>query len=316
MSYTRPWKSRTDQLALLKSRGLVVTDDEAAKDQLGRIGYYRLSGCWYPFRQTGWLNGKHTVLDEFRGNSRFKDVVDLYVFDKKLRLIALDALERIEVAIRVEIAHTLGEHDTFAHHNGTNLDGAFTRPVTRRQSKHEEWLERYTRLLDRSKEDFISHYQQRHGLPLPIWVSIEIWDFGTMSIFYSGMKRKDRDAIAQKFGVADGRYMMSWLRSLNYLRNLCAHHSRLWNRNVVEQPKFPKGDAAGELANVSSPKLISRPFALFCILQSMMREICPNSHWHERVKSHLASFPQDHNGKCSLQQMGCPDNWEEWSLWN
>lgn len=316
MPYNRPWKSRSDQLALLKSRGLEVTDDEAAKDKLSKIGYYRLSGYWYPFRQTGWVNGKHTVLDNFREGSRFQDAVELYVFDKKLRLIALDALERIEVAIRVEIAHTLGERDTFAHQNGTNLDGRFTQSRGRRSSLHEGWLERYDRLLDRSKEDFIDHYKQRHGLPLPIWVSIEIWDFGTMSILYSGMKGKDRDAIAKKFGATDGRYMSSWLRALNNLRNVCAHHSRLWNKNILEQPKFPKGEDAGDLINVSSSKLIARPFALFCILQTLMREICPNSNWHERFKEHVTNFPKDNNDLCSLKQMGCPDNWEEWTLWS
>lgn len=312
MPYNRPWKDRADQIVLLQSRGLDISDADIAKECLAKIGYYRLSGYWYSFRE---LDANRKVTDQFKPDAKFSDAVDLYIFDKKLRLLALDALERIEVAIRVEIAHTLGARDTFAHQNGSHLDGSFTKRKGRYPSRHENWLNRYTNLLSQSKEDFVDHYQKTHGLPLPIWVSIEIWDFGAMSLLYSGMQRTDRDNIAQKFNAPDGRYLASWLRSLNYLRNICAHHSRLWNRNILEQPKIPPVAQAGDLIQLSSNKMIARSFLLFCILQTLMREICPNSQWHERFKQHMTSFPNISSGHCSLLQMGCPEHWEGWSLW-
>ncbi|MFC4994452.1 Abi family protein [Rubritalea tangerina] len=315
MPYTRPWLNRSDQLSLLKSRGLVVTDDQAAEEYLARIGYYRLSGYWYPYRHKISSGNTTKTYDQFIPDARFIDAVYLYVFDKKLRLLAMDALERIEIAIRVEIAHVLGEHDKFAHINGTLLDKSFLKPTKRRVPSHKGWVDRYNKLIKRSKEDFIHHYKKRHGLPLPIWVAIEIWDFGTLSFFYAGMKGRDRDAIARKFNAVDGRYLSSWLRSLNYLRNLCAHHSRLWNRNIIDQPIFPTGTAAGDLQHVSGAAHKARPFALFCILQRLMKEICPNSSWHTRFKEHMSHFPQDLNGHCTTKQMGCPQNWEGWSLW-
>lgn len=250
--------------------------------------------------------------DSFIPGTRFSDALNLYVFDKKLRLLVLDALERIEVAIRVDIAHRLGERDTFAYEHPQWFDGKFTqRGRNGEPGGHEKWLIHYDRLVDRSKETFIKHYKSKHGLPLPIWVAIEVWDFGAMSILFAGMKRTDRDWIGAKYGVADGGVFASWLRSLNYIRNLCAHHSRLWNRNVVDQARFPDAAVAGDLVHfIQHPHLIARPFAYFCILQWLMREISPNSHWHQRFTNHLVGFPEDEQGTCSLVQMGCPPQWE------
>ena len=316
MPYTRPWLSFEDQLKQLEDRGLLVTDRASAISYLDRVGYYRLSGYWYPFRENlpGNVIGKK---DTFIEGTHFSNALNLYVFDKKLRLIVMDALERIEVAIRVDIAHRLGERDTFAYLNARWFDGKFTQTGRNHQpSMHVKWIEHYGRLVSRSKETFISHYRQKHGLPLPIWVAIEIWDFGAMSLLFAGMKRPDRDWISKKYGVTDGRIFASWLRSLNYIRNLCAHHSRLWNRNIVDQARFPDAAEAGDLANfINDPHAIARPFAYFSILQWLMREISPNSHWHQRFKEHLRSFPVDAQGTCSLKHMGCPPDWESWDLW-
>src|SRR5690625_129193 len=117
----KPWKSMSDQLALLKGRRLLVDNESAALDYLARIGYYRLSGYWYPLRELD----KHASLqlrrpvrsDQFVSGSPFADVVKFYVFDKKLCIMSLAALERIDMALRVDVAHLLGERDPQAHQN-------------------------------------------------------------------------------------------------------------------------------------------------------------------------------------------------------
>ncbi|MFA1626344.1 Abi family protein [Rhizobium mongolense] len=128
-THPKVWKSYKDQLDILISRGLQVDDEDKALEYLEKIGYYRLSGYWYPFReQTGpfirltdkfrkpkKLKVETLRLDRFLNHASFQNAVDLYVFDKKLRLIALDALERIEVALRVDVSHTLGKADKFAY---------------------------------------------------------------------------------------------------------------------------------------------------------------------------------------------------------
>ncbi len=112
MEYSKPWKSYEDQLDLLVSRGLVVTDRPKALEYLKRIGYYRLSGYWFPFRER---SAAREVVDNFVAGATFENAVKLYVFDKQLRLLAMDALERIEIALRVDISHTLGKLDRFAY---------------------------------------------------------------------------------------------------------------------------------------------------------------------------------------------------------
>ncbi len=320
MNYARPWKSFAKQLEQLKARGMTVDNDAAAASYLSRIGYYRLSAYWYPFRRwsmqqetgTGWITHQRT--DAFQEGTRFVDAVNLYLFDKRLRLIALDALERIEVALRVDMAYLLGERNTFAHLDLNELHPGFAGKRQRDGTVHAAWCDRYRQLVARSKEDFVKHYHQKHGPDLPIWVAIEVWDFGTMSQLFAMMKVADQMQIAAKYGVADWKVFQSWLRSLSYLRNLGAHHSRLWNRNVVAQPKLP---AHGEIdwcdAFAGKNDLLAKPFLLLAICRHMVRRICPGTRWHVRLGEHLLSFPEQMAAQPrSVIDMGTPPAWESW----
>ncbi|MEW5835560.1 MAG: Abi family protein [Pseudomonadota bacterium] len=321
MNYARPWKSFGEQLELLKARGMAVDDEPAAASYLSRIGYYRLSAYWYPFRvwsmlqEAGTGRITHQRTDAFQDGTRFVDAVNLYLFDKKLRLIALDALERIEVALRVDIAYLLGERNTFAHLDPAELHPGFAGKLQRDgRTAHEVWRDRYQQLVARSKEEFVKHYHQKHGRDLPIWVAIEVWDFGTMSQLFAMMQVADKARIAAKYGISDWRVFQSWLRSLSYLRNLVAHHSRLWNRNVVEQPKLP---AAGEIAwcdaFAGKTDLLAKSFLLLAICRHMVRRICPGTAWHLRVADHLRSFPEQRVAQPrSVADMGTPPGWESW----
>jgi abortive infection bacteriophage resistance protein len=238
MPYAKPYLALPDQLNLIKSRGLHVADDAAAIDCLHRNGYYRLSAYWYPFCTI--VPGKRT--DVFMPGSSFEDVVNLYRFDKGLKLLLLDALEQVEIAGRVEIALTLGRRDTFAHENPRMFHPYFTSPRgTSGRSSYDDWLDKFNEQANRSKDEFVQHYERQYGSrsPLPIWIAIELWDFGLLSRAYSGLQNRDLIAIATRFGVPDWRLMVSWLRCLNYVRNVIAHHGRLWNLNLSENPKLP-----------------------------------------------------------------------------
>lgn len=321
MAYSRPWLSFTDQLALLKTRGLHVTDEPAALRHLERIGYYRLSAYSYPFRifdlQQDKTTGRIAAVrkDNFVPNTEFVDAVNLYLFDKKLRLLVLDALERIEVAVRVDIAYLLGQRDTFAHHHINQFHPTFSNKAGKNgRPRFEEWLTKYTELVNRSKEDFVEHYRNKHGNDLPIWVAIEVWDFGVMSQLFAMMKIKDQDHIAQKYGLNDGQVFQSWLRSLNYLRNLVAHHSRLWNRNIIDQPKLPaRGTLAWCDSFIGKPDMLAKPFLLVAICRHMVQLINPATQWQERLRMLLREFPQQYSDlKRSVQDMGAPIDWETW----
>jgi abortive infection bacteriophage resistance protein len=315
----KPWLSFSDQLQQLQARGLHVGDHATALDYLERLGYYRLSGYWYPLRAidraASQAQGKAVRLKTFVAGSRFEDVVRLYVFDKKLRLLALDALERIEMAVRVDVAHLLGRRDARAHENPACLHGSFTKRLlvsgpNKGMTEHQVWLDKYQSLLHRARnEPFVAHHRQQYG-SLPVWAATEVWDFGLLSRLFAGMQHADQQTIAALYGAPNGRAFAQWLRSLNFIRNVSAHHSRLWNMNVLEVSALPPG---------WSPQLNNkRPFFYFCLMQHLMRVICPNSSWGQRFKTLLADeFPATAaSQQLALTEFGVFPGWQGWALWS
>lgn len=327
INYPKEWHSFESQLDLVESRGLSVTDRPCALACLERIGYYRLSGYWYAFRERTevvWLaegakkpkkvRTDKMAMDEFKTGATFEQAVDLYVFDKQLRMLVMDALERIEIALRVDISHTLAERDKFSYLKPDYFHPKFSQQLDAKTglTKHHEWLGKHAQLITRSKEEFVRHNKEKYGLPLAIWVACEVWDFGTMSTLYDGMLEEMQDKISMQYGVDNGRLFATWLRSLNYLRNVCAHHSRLWNRNIVEQPKLP---AATELTWIqifeSDEHARSRCFLQLCMIKHLMSVIHPNSGWPDRLVNHLKTLPDLAHLGLNHYGMGAPENWEE-----
>lgn len=328
MGYTKGWKSYEEQLDQLIDRGLIVTNRPKALEYLERIGYYRISGYWHPFRKrSGPLvlldkQGRKPAkprkidtiaLDEFKEGATFEGAVKLYVFDKQLRMLVMDALERIEIALRVDLSHRLGQSDRFAYLKPELFHPRFSQDIEKKTgvTKHHSWVASHARLINRSKEEFVRHNREKYGLPLAIWVACEVWDFGTLSHLYAGMLENEQDQIAVKYGVQNGRIFATWLRSLNYLRNVCAHHSRLWNRNIVNQPKLP---SAAEVAWVkpyeNNAHLRARCFLLLTIARHLLAVINPNSSWPERMRAHLGTFPDVSRLGLNLGGMGAPEGWE------
>ena len=256
------------------------------------------------------------ALENFKAGSSFENAMDLYVFDKRLRLIVMDALERIEIAQRVDISHTLGKHGASAYLDPTLFQDDFSAKLDKNTgiSKHHTWLQNHARVTNRSREGFIQHNKNKYGLPLAIWIACEVWDFGILSTLFSGMKPEEQNQIAQKYGITKGHVFSSWLRCLSYLRNICAHHSRLWNRNIVDQPKMPSvGDVLLFDSGWQSTHVTARPFLLLCITQHLLCTINPHSTWWQRVSDHLGNFPDVSHLDLNLDGMGIMDGWDTWS---
>lgn len=321
--YPKPYQTIPQMIATLQQRGMSVADAAKAAACLERIGYYRLSGYWYPMRESHDVTHPDAsietiVLDQFRANTNFKQIMDLYVFDKKLRLLLLDAIERVEVAVRVAIAIHLGSRNPIAHLDPVQLDGKFCSIVKNSgKTGHQEWIEKYKGHIKRSKEDFIKHFTTKYpNVDIPIWIAIEIWDFGTLSFFLAGMKYGDQRAVSAKFGNIRPELFVSWIRALNGVRNACAHHSRVWNTPLVDVPKLPKvSDDDGVLHHVIGDRPAqTRLYAGAYALQFLMKKINPSSTWSVRLKDHFNSFPN--SPIINPQQAGFPVGWENLPLWN
>ena len=308
----KPWLDFPDQIRLLQSRGMKVDDSVRAEKYLRRIGYYRLSGYFHAFRQ--WDDTHKILSDRFMEGSNFESVLSLYLFDKKLRLSALDALERIETAVRVDIVHCLGEADPMAHRKPACLHGNFTKKINKKigKTEYQAWLERFEELEARAKKRNLSlyhHNMQKYGC-LPIWAAGCLWDFGTMSWLFSGMKYSDKKLIVQKYGAVNGDVFSGWLNGLNEIRNISAHHDRLWNANIERSASPIQKDSYWRQLDAK------RPFFYFCIMQEMLRVLCPNSQWADRFDAVLQEFPADvKSSKVSLTRFGWFENYRDWVLW-
>lgn len=315
-SYTKPHLSFDAQVQLLKSRGMVIDDPSAAAELLSAVGYYRLSGYWYPYRRQ---IGPTQRDDQFVEGTTFATVVRLYDADRRLKLHVLDAIERVEIALRVMIGFTLGKRGAYAHLNGANLDGQFVRSTGRQPSKYDQWLTKLLSAQARSSEEFIVHFQRKYDGRLPVWVVTEILDFGSTAHLYRGLKAVDRNAIARELGVIDqsglgnGHTLGNWLQVLNYVRNICAHHSRLWNRHLVYKI------AARQLATIPELRHLSRPdvshnriYSTLCVLAFLLNRVGQGD-WLAPLRD-LLTVEVPACGR-NLAELGFPAGWAAHRPW-
>jgi abortive infection bacteriophage resistance protein len=298
-----------------------ISNPAAARACLQRIGYYRLSGYWYPFRTTRTVAGapgsNPTILveDNFRAGTHFRQVMDLYVFDKRLRMLLLDAIERIEVAFRVDLALLLGQRDKLAHRDQRQFEAFFLKPNGVGETPHGNWLTKVDEGFQRSKEEFVKHFKTKYpGDFPPIWIAIELWDFGTLSTLIGGLKYADRSTLATRYGLPRPDLLASFTRNLNNIRNICAHHARLWNRSPADRLSPPRPGEITLLDHIHGDvHAQSRIYATAAFLQYLLMTINPASSWGVRLRAHLKTLPVG-NG-INLRQTGFPHDWGKLDLW-
>ncbi len=197
---------------------------------LTRVNYYRLTGYLYPFKK----HGEENFVD---GTTLFA-IMERYNFDKKLRLLILDGIERIEVAIlRSQLVEYFAtKYGPFGFVLAENFKDKKLFP----SDFHPDLIAFSEKLLAESRVDFIKRYRDKYSSEshLPIWMLVEKMTFGQLSIFIGNLRREDRLALASRFEVPY-KIFVSWMHSLGFIRNACAHHDRLWNRYIQIQPQIP-----------------------------------------------------------------------------
>lgn len=222
----------------------------------------------------------------------------------------------IEIALRVDVALILGKEDKFAQLKETLLDGNFTKKVNPDTglTDYQAWIRDFNRLVSKSKEDFIIHFKNKYELPLPIWIAVELWDFGLLSKFIAGMRYAELQSMSARFSIPRSELLKSWVRAMNYIRNICAHHARLWNRSPTSQAKLPRIGEITLLDHLNGDAYASsRLYATAAIIQYFMRLVCPNSSWALRLKNHFQTFPNAPG--INIGQTGFPNNWQSLPLW-
>ncbi len=294
MKFSKKPKTIADQVALSISRGLIIEDEAKAIHILSNISYYRLSAYFHSFQKYG------DPLHKYMPWATFKRVVDLYEFDRELRMITLDAIERIEIAIRCRLVF---EYCIRYGNNWYEDTSFFTKG-------HAKLLARVYEELARSKELFIQHYYSKYSSPQhpPAWMAIEILSFGQLSILFKNLRSNDaKKAMAEYFGVGSP-VLESWFEHLVYIRNICAHHSRLWNRSLTIKPTIPLKPKFQWISR--QPSKPDKVYVSMCIIAYLHRIITPKSIFKEKLVTLCERFFE-----ININSAGFPDKWLQDSFW-
>jgi abortive infection bacteriophage resistance protein len=295
MSCSKKPKTYEEQLDIFKARGLKIPDEAHALHCLVHHNYYRLSAYRFPLTVPG-------DPDKFLPDVTFDDLWNLYHFDRTLRSLVSEAVKRVEISVRSRwayvLAHTYGPQ---SYEDSAIFDNA---------RRHTDGLARLDEELDRSDEVFVGHYRNRYKMPRPpIWAACEVMSFGLLSRFYENIKRdRDRKDIATIYGLAPDT-LKSLLEHCVYIRNMCAHHARLWNRRFTITVTLPHSSPAYVIPNLNRAE-DRRLYNTLVLLGHMIRVIEPDSHWPTRLKAHILSLRPDFH-----PLMGFPPDWQNLPFW-
>lgn len=312
--YTKRPLSIKTQVAKLEKRGLIIDDENLAGDYLSNISYYRLRAYTYPFQNNTDSEADHSFL---RTDIHFKDIIDLYCFDRRLRSLIFNAIEKIEVALRTKIVQTYSEDTKNSHwYEDESLFKDNKRIVNGEEIfAYDTLLDDITHEIDRSNEDFIKHYKSKYSNPNtpPAWMTLEVISFGTLSRLYELLNKDDnKKTVAKLLGLNKVDILENWMHALSNLRNCCAHHSRVWNRRFIVNILLPTNADRlfldrDTIARTKRNKL----FAYLCCIKYILDIISPNNDFHKNLKGIIAE-----GGKLlSLKDMGFPENWNYLGVW-
>lgn len=323
MEYTKPWTSIEDQVDRLASRGVDVAPRAQTERLLAAVGYYRLTGYLYPYRAVGPPEGPDAGrAGGYRPGTSIRQVERIIAFDRDLRLLVMGGVERIEIAVRMQVGYVVGRRSAFSHLDATTFLPSFCQPRTDPEtgwptlpSAHTEWLQRVAERRVRSDEAFVEHFRTRYSGQMPIWALTELLELGHLARLYRGLNDDDASCIAATFGVPTKKVMASWLASVNYVRNVSAHHGRLYNRklqNAPGRPKLGRVPLLDHLGAADTPKEYGTYSAL-AVIAYLLRSIDDRCGWNRHVVELLDSFPTD--PVLGPTALGAPPGWRDEPLW-
>lgn len=295
MPFDKPPKTYAEQVAILRGRGLAIPDAAHAEHCLRHHNYYRLSA--YRFAFTNPSNA-----DQFIEGTTFDDLWGLYCFDRRLRLLVMEGLKRLEISVRTNVAYALAHiYGVFAYEDPAHFHSHL---------RHTKALATLDDELRRSKEVFVQHYRKEYNLQRPpIWAACEVMSFGLLSRFYENIKAdRVRKSIAKEYGLMP-HTMRSLLLHAVYVRNLCAHHSRLWNRKFTITLACPRNEPSALVASLH-PTEDRRIYNTLTTLAHIVNIVEPENHWSHQVRAllHAQTYPV-------ICCMGFPSDWETRPIW-
>jgi abortive infection bacteriophage resistance protein len=299
--YTKISLTIEEQITQLKARGLFISESDLATHFLSHISYYRLAGYWWPMQ----IEPKENHI--FKEGSRFGDVISLYNFDRELRIIIFDAIEKIEISLRTKLIYHLSHEFGPWWFQKLEIFQNIPEAIKTLAVIEEE--------LVRSKDIFIKSHKIKHKDDLrfpPSWKTLELTSFGALSKIYGNLKNNvnAKNVIAQELGLVNHTFLPSWLQSLAQIRNYCAHHSRLWNKNLPGRPKLLANPPHDWITQNPLEKEMHVLYIHLCCIKYLLNIIQPQNNLKTQLLALLEKYPNvDSNA------LGLTNNWINEPLW-
>ncbi len=311
MKYTKPPLAIAQQIELLRSRGMIIPDKASAEAFLESQSYYRLSAYWLPFEERQ-QSGHRT--HRFKEGTSFEQCRALYLFDVHLRQICFSGIKKIELALRSQFALKLSlAYGSHLYLNAALFHDSIVKPSGRILWKYSDAVEEIKKAVFSSHEVFIKHYLKHYDDPYqkpPIWMVVELMSIGDISRWYKNLKSpKDRQRIADYFNI-DESLLVTAVHHFSVIRNICAHHARLWNRELVVPLKIPRKIPTLAKARFSTAHSAYRIHNSIVILAYLLKNIDRENKWIFSIKNCLAECPMP------LAAMGFEPGWESFWPWN
>jgi len=270
---------------------------------LKNISYYRLAGYWWPLQSD-------KSLHVFKNNSKFDNVIKIYNFDSELRTLIFDIIEHIEISLRTKlIYHLCHEFNPWWFEDASIF------------SSNPEYIDMISTIdrdlkLHKSKEVFLQEHYKKYNSDTrrpPCWKTLEIVSMGTLSKIYGNLKNsvKSKDLIAHEYGTVNFTYLQTWLQSITQIRNICAHHGRLWNRNLPGRPKLLPNPPDKWISVIPPSKKHHELYIHLCCMKYLMNRINPGNNFTYRLHSLLAKYPN-----IDIHALGMNNKWYKENLWN
>ena len=301
-------RSIQEQIELLKQRGMIIKDEDFACLHLRNISYYRLKGYWWDMQKD---KNNHV----FQRGSCFEDVIARYSFDKELRLILFDAIETIEIALRTKMIYHLSQSYGGLYYMN---DSFFVS-----KELHQQHLADLMNEFMRSGEVFIKEYKRKYGVweeqkcvsltqQPDAWVIFEVATFGTLSKIYKNLNHQipEKAKIANEFGLNLHNELSSWLEAISYLRNIVAHHSRVWSRTMVKRPMDIRNPKRIWLQNTLPEAAQKKPYLVITAMLYLCKAIDAGDSYKKKIITLIKENPQ-----IPIYKLGFLNRWNEEPIW-
>lgn len=293
--YTKTYTSPSQLVSLLQSRGLYIENVARTENYLRHIGYYRFSAYLYPLLTTP------KEIHVFKSDATFNQALTMYRFDRHLRLLMFNQIEKIEVAVRSAIVN-ITSRETGNPFWMTDSSCFYD------ESQFAKTKQLIDAELSKSREEFIEHFRETYDNPYPpAWMLAEILPLGVLTKIYDNIKSNQiRKKIAQEFSLTVPVFK-SWMTIVTVTRNNCCHHSRVWNRTFALRALTMRRMTRQW---IDKPVNQQKVFFSLCIVKYFLDIISPNNDMTEKIRSLLSEYPS-----IDVNAMGFPQGWENEPLW-